>query len=63
MHLLVRSVEVTELSTNKQHHLSRAPSPKFAVFKKGFRNQNDFDISDRCKREYRQYRTWVEAGK
>jgi hypothetical protein len=25
--------------------------------------QKDFVISDRCKREYRQYRTWVEAGK
>ena len=25
--------------------------------------QNDFGNSDRIKREYRQYRTWVEAGK
>jgi hypothetical protein len=25
--------------------------------------QNDFGNSDQCKRKYRQYRTWVEAGK
>ncbi len=32
------------------------PSPK--IWKK-----NDFGNSDRYKREYRQYRIWVEAGK
>jgi hypothetical protein len=25
--------------------------------------KNDLRIPDRCKREYRPYRTWVEAGK
>ena len=40
----------------------RAPKPRVRKFAEPS-YQNDFGNSDQCKREYRQYRTWVEAGK
>jgi hypothetical protein len=34
------------------------PKPRVEILKKNY-----FGNSDLCKREYRPYRTWVEAGK
>jgi hypothetical protein len=38
------------------------PEPENCSVQKRTTYQNDFGNSDRCKREYLQYRTWVELG-
>jgi hypothetical protein len=52
---------LTKRNCNKQQqHCNRYCSNKHTHIH--FLGKIRFEISDRCKREYRQYRTWVEGG-